>query len=357
MPILPSIAERWPLPSVRDLEASHFELQTSPYPEFDSFPEKQAAPQETDLEPSKLSQRASKSLDWLSRAFARSPKALNAKRDALLPHTRECSSGRSSTDVESQASSTDVSTLLESERLEERKKSGRVDPRVISDAIIGLSDGLTVPFALTAGLSALGNTKVVIFAGLAELTAGAISMGLGGYLGAKSEEESYKATLSETAHLIATSSANAAISIKDVFEPYDLPANLTEDLTFHLAKSPQLVQFLMHFQHAQPEQAASRAITCALTIACGYFLGGFIPLMPYFLVGRDEVLLALWWSLGVMAVSLFAFGYGKTCFVTGWRGPGNVWEGAKGGVQMVVVGGVAAGCAMGLVRLFHAYGE
>ena len=58
----------------------------------------------------------------------------------------------------------------------------------ISDAIIGLSDGLTVPFALTAGLSALGNTKVVIYGGLAELTAGAISMGLGGYLGAKSEE-------------------------------------------------------------------------------------------------------------------------------------------------------------------------
>jgi vacuolar iron transporter family protein len=64
----------------------------------------------------------------------------------------------------------------------------KIDARVISDAIIGLSDGLTVPFALTAGLSALGDTKVVVYGGLAELCAGAISMGLGGYLGAKSEE-------------------------------------------------------------------------------------------------------------------------------------------------------------------------
>ena len=68
------------------------------------------------------------------------------------------------------------------------KKESRVDGRIVSDAIIGLSDGMTVPFALTAGLSALGDTKVVVFGGLAELIAGAISMGLGGYLGAKSEE-------------------------------------------------------------------------------------------------------------------------------------------------------------------------
>lgn len=98
-----------------------------------------------------------------------------------MQSSRECSSGRSSSDTESQAS-----TLLEPTREEE--KNSHVDPRVISDAIIGLSDGLTVPFALTAGLSALGDTQVVVFAGLAELTAGAISMGLGGYLGAKSEE-------------------------------------------------------------------------------------------------------------------------------------------------------------------------
>ncbi|KAK3671996.1 Protein ccc1 [Recurvomyces mirabilis] len=362
MPFLQSLAERWPIPSVRDLEASHFETQSGPYPEFEHFGEKPAPAEEQgeEAQPSKLEQRAASSISWLSRTFARSQATINHKREALLSSSRESSSGRSSTDdVESQVS-TDASTLLENEdeaKVVVKKSSSRVDARLISDAIIGLSDGLTVPFALTAGLSALGNTQVVIFAGLAELTAGAISMGLGGYLGAKSEEESYKATLTETRHLVSTSSTNAATSIKEVFEPYDLPQNLSEGLTFHLAKSPHLTQFLMHFQHSQPEQAASRAITCAMTIACGYFLGGFIPLLPYFLVGKDEVMLALWCSLGVMAVSLFVFGYGKTCFVYGWHGSRNVWEGTKGGLQMIIVGGLAAGCAMGLVRLFHGLGE
>lgn len=124
---------------------------------------------------------------WLQRLFARSPTTLNEKREHLLPKSksssRTSSLERTSFDIES---ASEVSTLYESER--EKKPKSKIDPRVVSDAIIGLSDGLTVPFALTAGLSALGNTKVVIFAGLAELTAGAISMGLGGYLAAKSEE-------------------------------------------------------------------------------------------------------------------------------------------------------------------------
>ena len=109
----------------------------------------------------------------------------------------------------------------------------------------------------------------------------------------------------------------------------------------------------MHFQHNTPSPEPSRAITCALTIAGGYFLGGFLPLLPYFWAG--DVMAALWWSLGVMAVSLFVFGYGKTCFMSGWAGKGNVLAGTKGGVQMVVVGGLAAGCAMGLVRLFDGF--
>ena len=155
--------------------------------------------------------------------------------------------------------------------------------------------------------------------------------------------------------LVSTSSADAATSIKMIFDPYDLPSNLTEDLTFHLAKLPNLVQFLMHFEHVATDQAASHASTCTLTIASGYFLGGFIPLVPYFFIGKEQVLLALWWSLGVMGVSLFAVGYGKTCFVCGWKGSRNISAGTKGGVQMMIVGAVAAGCAMGLVRQFNSF--
>jgi hypothetical protein len=89
--------------------------------------------------------------------------------------------GKEAGDLESASGSPHTATRNE-------KKSFKIDARVISDAIIGLSDGMTVPFALTAGLSTLDDTKIVVFGGLAELIAGAISMGLGGYLGAKSEE-------------------------------------------------------------------------------------------------------------------------------------------------------------------------
>lgn len=169
--------------------------------------------------------------------------------------------------------------------------------------------------------------------------------------------ESYKATLSTTQEQVENAPSAAAASITDTLAPFDLPRQLTDDLVFHLSKSPQLVPFLMQFEHNLPEPASSRAITCALTIAGGYFLGGFIPLLPYFLVPQTEVMLALFWSLGVMAVALFVFGYVKTCFVAGWKGGNNIWQGFKGGFQMVVVGGLAAGSAMGLVRLFHSLGS
>jgi hypothetical protein len=167
-----SLSGHFPLPDVADLEASHFELQHSDYPELSSIDEKHVA------SPSEQSQTS-----WITNVFFRSPQAINARRAALLS-TRDTETPRRSEDLESLVS-TNASTLMDPEP--EVEKS-RMSARVISDAIIGLSDGLTVPFALTAGLSALGNTRIVIFAGLAELTAGAISMGLGGYLGAKSEE-------------------------------------------------------------------------------------------------------------------------------------------------------------------------
>ncbi|GLA30041.1 hypothetical protein AnigIFM63604_001140 [Aspergillus niger] len=235
----------------------------------------------------------------------------------------------------------------------EKKESKIVDGRIVSDAIIGLSDGMTVPFALTAGLSALGDTKVVVFGGMAELIAGAISMGLGGYLGAKSEEESYRATLKETKQEILTDPASVTETISDVFAPYELPAELVGELTRHLSSSPNLPSFLMNFHHTVQEPSGSRAFICALTIALGYFIGGFVPLLPYFFVGPHDVLSALRWSIATMAVALFLFGYGKTCFVSGWKGYRNIRRGVIGGLQMVLVGGVAAGSAMGLVKGFQ----
>ncbi|EHL02452.1 putative protein CCC1 [Glarea lozoyensis 74030] len=150
-----------------------------------------------------------------------------------------------------------------------KSKGFRIDARVISDATIGLSDGLTVPFALTAGLSALGNTKFVIYGGFAELIAGAISMGVGGYLGAKNP------------HAVTT-------TLTQIFVPYNIPSRPLSEITASLSQSPHLVDFIMKFSHCLEEPASSRAFTSAATIALAYFLGGLLPLIPYFFVGVDQ---------------------------------------------------------------------
>lgn len=137
-----------------------------------------------------------------------------------------------------------------------------------------------------------------------------------------------------------------------MFEPYDLPKSTLDDLSSHLANSPRLLDFIMQFQHCAEEPASSRAFVSATTIALGYFLGGLLPLMPYFFVGRDEVYTGLYISIAVMVVALFVFGYVKTCIVSGWSGGRNIGDACFGGVQMVIVGSAAAAAAMGLVRAF-----
>ena len=150
-----------------------------------------------------------------------------------------------------------------------------------------------------------------------------------------------------------TDRVSASTSISTIFAPYDLPRPILDDLTFHLSRSSKLPDFLMHFQHTLEEPSGSRATVCACTIASGYFIGGFIPLIPYFLVAEQQVVVALCLSSVIMIIALFLFGYGKTCFVSGWTGPMNVRKAVAAGFQMVLVGGVAAGSAMGIVKTFQ----
>lgn len=142
--------------------------------------------------------------------------------------------------------------------------------------------------------------------------------------------------------------------ISSVFSEFDVPQTVVDDLTMHLSKSPRLPDFLMRFHHSLAESPSSRAFVCALTIGLAYFFGGLVPLLPYFFVPGDRIDIALGCSIGTMIAALFVFGYTKTCFVSGWRGSRNAWKGTIGGVQMVVVGSVAAGSAMGLVKAFNA---
>lgn len=160
--------------------------------------------------------------------------------------------------------------------------------------------------------------------------------------------------MKKTCQQTATDPSATSTMISDIFAPYDLPTHVLSDLTAHLSTSPNLPSFLMNFHHTLPEPSGSRALTCALTIALGYFVGGFVPLLPYFFVGPHDAFYALRWSIVIMVIALFVFGYVKTCFVSGWKGTQNIRRGMFGGVQMVLVGGVAAGAAMGLVKLFQA---
>ncbi|KAH2557665.1 hypothetical protein KXW48_007314 [Aspergillus fumigatus] len=224
----------------------------------------------------------------------------------------------------------------------------RINPRIISDAILGLSDGLTVPFALSAGLSALGNTKVVV------LDSPSWQLEPSPWVWVDTSEprvrQSYQTTVRETKELIETSPAETSTIVRDTFSAYDLPEAAISQINASLhASHDRLLDFLISFHHKETQPDCNQAWISAITLALGYFVGGFIPLIPYFMV--DQVIVALYWSIGVMAVTLFAFGYIKTSVVRGWSGRDNIIAGIKGGVQMCFVGGVAAGAAIALVRL------
>lgn len=231
-------------------------------------------------------------------------------------------------------------------------KSGtfKVPAEIVSDAVLGLSDGLTVPFALTAGLSAFGSPRLVVLGGLAELIAGAISMGLGGWVAARSERDSYRATSLEASTLPAPAKRQI---ISDVLSPCGLTSDTIDLVISNLDASSShgadaIHDFIMRFHYQAPQPPTNRALISALTLGMAYFAGGFIPLIPYFFV--SNVLTGLYWSIGTMAFVLLAFGYVKSCVVSGWTGKENVRNGWHSAVQMLIVGALAAAAAVFLVR-------
>ncbi|KAI5837111.1 VIT family-domain-containing protein [Morchella snyderi] len=255
------------------------------------------------------------------------------------------STSASTTTTTSSSSSTTTTTTP--------SKKPYIDPRVLSDLTIGLSDGLTVPFALTAGLSAFNDTTVVLYGGLAELIAGSISMGLGGWLAGRGEAAFHANTLAATRTLVRASPEAVRPLLAGVFRPYGVSEGVVvEELL--AGEEELLVAFVMQFHYNLPavEEAGRTPVSSAATIAAGYFFGGFVPLVPYVFVGRGDVLVGLRWSVIVMVVCLFVFGGGKTVLVdAAEEGKKKHWGSiVRGGIEMVLVGGVAAAAAMGIVR-------
>jgi VIT1/CCC1 family predicted Fe2+/Mn2+ transporter len=213
----------------------------------------------------------------------------------------------------------------------------------VRDVVIGLSDGLTVPFALAAGLSgALSSTRLVVTAGIAEIVAGSISMGLGGYLAARTERDHYLAELHREERETETVPEREAEEVAQVLKGYGLDAREAAPVVRAIrADRPRWVGFMMRFELGLEEPDPSRMWKSALTIAVSYALGGLIPLLPYMLAKKVQT--GLWFSVAVTLAALFVFGYAKNR-VTGLR----PW---RGGLQTILTGGLAAGAAFGIARL------
>ncbi|CCK68113.1 Ccc1p KNAG_0A04390 [Huiozyma naganishii CBS 8797] len=253
-----------------------------------------------------------------------------------------------SNDLESASTNGDLYGSKEED--EEAGFFGSIDPRVISDLIIGLSDGLTVPFALTAGLSSLGDSKLVITGGFAELISGAISMGLGGFLGAKSELDYYKAEVKNEKKKFYQDTTLVNHEVEDILLNINPDFSDETIVSFikDLQNNPELMlEFIIRYGRELDEPAENRQVISAATIGGGYLLGGLVPLVPYFFV--NEVGTGLIYSVIVMVITLFAFGYFKAQMSMGdtCTRQKKVYE----GVEMIAVGGTAAGAAWFFVKI------
>lgn len=212
----------------------------------------------------------------------------------------------------------------------------------VRDVVIGMSDGLTVPFALAAGLSgAVASSHIVVTAGLAEVAAGSIAMGLGGYLAARSDAEHYASERRREQLEVETVPEVEADEIHEVFASYGMERHESEPVVQALRRRPDAwIDFMMRFELGLERPDPRRALTSAATIAGAYVAGGLIPLAPYMLVATvDE---ALRTSVAITAVALAIFGFVKGRF-TG----APPWRSA---VQTAAIGGLAAAAAFAIAR-------
>lgn len=214
---------------------------------------------------------------------------------------------------------------------------------VVRDVVIGMADGLTVPFALAAGLTgAINSTHIIVTAGLAEIAAGSIAMGLGGYLAAKSDAEHYAKERERERREVAEIPHEEMREVAEVFQAYGLTEDETWPIVQALKRQPQnWIDFMMRFELGLEKPDPSRAFMSAATIAGAYIAGGLIPLAPYIFVGTASR--ALLFSVAMTLAALFMFGYVKGHF-TGTRP-------MRSALQTSLIGSVAAGAAFGIARL------
>ena len=212
----------------------------------------------------------------------------------------------------------------------------------VRDVVIGMADGLTVPFALAAGLSgAVAANHIVVTAGLAEIAAGSIAMGLGGYLAAKSDAEHYASEQAREEREIVERVEDEIREVEEVFQDYGLTGEQIAPIVAALQKRPKdWVDFMMKFELGLEKPEPKRALYSALTIAGAYIVGGLIPLGPYIFLPDARTGLVTSTLITMFALALF--GYVKGNF-TGAKP-------ARSALQTVITGSLAAAAAFGLAR-------
>ncbi|GAA6060298.1 hypothetical protein JCM10212_002939 [Sporobolomyces blumeae] len=289
-----------------------------------------------------------------------------------------------------------------------------VNPDIVRDIIIGLADGLTVPFALTAGLSSLGSSRLVYTAGIAELVSGALSMGVGGYLSAQAERDHYRYLKKNTRERVARSCAGemerevnailsplgvddslsrrvagALLQVEASLPEPEAPPSLVRQVLNAVGRRPRfsnlastssdperasllprktpatsavattsqggdeeedvdekgLTAFLLKFGEGLEETTDARLFISAITIGLSYFLGGLVPLVPYFFIPTAGE--GLVWSAGITAIVLLVFGAFKTYFTGAAIGVSGY---AYGSITTLLVGGAAAAASFGVIR-------
>ena len=213
---------------------------------------------------------------------------------------------------------------------------------IVRDIVIGMADGLTVPFALAAGLSgAISDPAIIVTAGLAEIAAGSIAMGLGGYLAAKSDADHYAAEERREHQEIRDIPREEMKEVADIFRGYGMPEEQVGQVVESMTRNPrQWVDFMMRFELGLERPNPKRARTSAAFIAGAYVVGGLIPLAPYMLIHVART--ALMFSVVITLIALAVFGLVKGRY-TGARP-------LKSALQTTVTGGLAATAAFLIAR-------
>lgn len=232
-----------------------------------------------------------------------------------------------------------MDTHLHHDHIESHLKSSAL----LTDIVIGMSDGLTVPFALAAGLSgAVDNSNIIIIAGIAEIAAGSIAMGLGGYLAGKTEQDHYNSEVKREYDEVENLRHKEIEETKEFFANIGLSEELQEKATEEISRDKdRWVDFMMKYELGLEKPDPKRATKSALNIGLSYIAGGIIPLSPYFFISDSTS--ALEYSVVATLICLFVFGYFKSK-ITGI----NPWKGA---IRVMLIGAMAAGAAFGVAKL------